>query len=155
MTVIFRTPEKLAGRSCDRPRPWARPAAHPYVHQADLSPVSAQFPHAGNHPMRIARTALVFLAPARSASLLVAATIAAGIGCASDPTATDFKSIKNDLTPELTNIAERDVDIERNLATTSNQNLRMFWNDVGRAWYVDRPSILSPYFIIPTSGQPR
>ncbi|MBL9119131.1 MAG: hypothetical protein JNL80_04365 [Phycisphaerae bacterium] len=105
--------------------------------------------------MRIARTALVFLAPARSASLLVAATIAAGLGCASDPTATDFKSIKNDLTPELTNIAERDVDIERNLATTSNQNLRMFWNDMGRAWYVDRPSILSPYFIIPTGGQPR
>lgn len=103
------------------------------------------------------RSATSAVAITRSASLLVASVLVSGIvvGCSSDPMATDFHSIKNDLSPELVNVAERDVDIERNLATTNDQNTRMFWNDIGRAWYVDRPSIMSPYFIVPTGGQPR
>jgi hypothetical protein len=111
--------------------------------------------------MRNARTALLSITTVRPGSLTSLACVAAAIasfglvGCSSDPMATDFDSIKSDLTPELMNIAERDVDVERNLAVNSNQNLRMFWNDVGRFWYVDRPSILSPYFIVPTGGQPR
>jgi hypothetical protein len=96
--------------------------------------------------MRIARTALVSLA-------LV--TGLCTVGCSSDPMATDFKSIKSDLTPELQGVTERPVDIDRNIATTFEQNGRNFWNDLGRAFYVDRPSILSPYFIVPTGGQPR
>lgn len=102
--------------------------------------------------MRIARTTLVSLA---STCGLLAGFATTLTGCSSDPMATDFKSIKSDLSPELQGMAERDVDIDRNIATTFEQNGRMFWNDLGRAWYVDRPSILSPYFVMPTGGQPR
>lgn len=98
--------------------------------------------------MRIARPALVSLA-------LATGLVTSLTGCSSDPMATDFKSIKGDLSPELQSIAERDVDIDRNIATTFEQNGRMFWNDLGRAWYVDRPSIMSPFPIVPTGGQPR
>lgn len=51
-------------------------------------------------------------------------------------------------------LSERDVDIEANMAVVGNQNLRMFWGDLGRIWLFDRPSRLSPYDIISTSGQP-
>ncbi|MDZ4754745.1 MAG: hypothetical protein SGJ11_09635 [Phycisphaerae bacterium] len=76
-------------------------------------------------------------------------------GCKSDPLATDFDSIKKDLTPELQAQAERPSDVERNMAVTFEQNKRMIWNDLGRAFYTDRPSYLSPYFTAPTGGQPR
>jgi hypothetical protein len=109
--------------------------------------------------MRTTRDAFVNLTTLRTVAKLAAASLAgcllAGVGCAADPMATDFKSVKSNLTPELMTISERKVDVERNLATAENQNYRMFWNDLGRMMYVDRPSILSPYFIIPTSGQPR
>lgn len=98
--------------------------------------------------MRIARPALV--------SLIFATALVGGLtGCSADPMATDFKSVKSNLSPELTSVAERDEDIDRNIATTFEQNGRMFWNDLGRAMYVDRPSFMSPYPIMPTGGQPR
>lgn len=75
-------------------------------------------------------------------------------GCAKDPLATDFDSITGDLTPELQTQAERPSDVQRNMAVTFDQNGRMFWNDLGRVWLTDRPSILSPYFVVPTSGNP-
>lgn len=76
-------------------------------------------------------------------------------GCASNPDKTDFNSIKGDLSPEMQTLSERPSDVDRNIATTSNQDGRMFWMDLGRAFYLDRPSSLSPYFIVPTGGQPR
>lgn len=108
--------------------------------------------------MRTDRSASMTTTTLRSAVKLVATAVAVsfvGIGCSSDPMATDFESIKSNPTPELMTIAERKVDVERNLATTENQNYRMFWNDLGRMWYVDRPSFLSPYMTVPTGGQPR
>ena len=54
----------------------------------------------------------------------------------------------------LAGLSEQDVDIELNMAVISNQNLRMFWGDLGRVWFFDRPSRLSPYDIISTGGQP-
>ncbi|MDZ4830434.1 MAG: hypothetical protein SGJ09_09590 [Phycisphaerae bacterium] len=77
-------------------------------------------------------------------------------GCAkNDPLATDFKSVTDNLTPELQTLTERPVDVDANIAVTSNANLRMFWMDLGRAFYLDRPSGLSPYHLPPMSGQPR
>ncbi len=88
----------------------------------------------------------------RSSCLLLVATIGLG-GCASSSDVS-FNAIKGDLTPHIVGLTERDVDIERNMAVVGNQNLRMFWGDVGRIWLFDRPSRLSPYDIISTSGQP-
>jgi hypothetical protein len=78
------------------------------------------------------------------------------VGCASeDPMATDFESVTDNLTPELQTLTERPVDVDRNMAVSFNHDERMFWSDVGRFFYTDRPSFLSPYYVIPTSGQPR
>ncbi len=86
-------------------------------------------------------------------TLLVSfATIA---GCSSsNPYDVSFNSITRDLTPELQGINERPVDIDVNMAVVSNQNIRMMWGDLGRAMLFDKPSRLSPYDIIATSGQP-
>lgn len=89
-------------------------------------------------------------------ALLVVVTCALVVGCSSrDPDDVSFDAIIDDLTPELVTLTQRQVDIERNMAVTSNQNLRMIWEDMGRAWYVDHPSRLSPYPVPYTSGSPR
>lgn len=76
------------------------------------------------------------------------------LGC-SDSNETSFDSIKGDPTPELLTQVERPVDAERNYAMMSNQNWRMFWQDIGRALYIDHPSRLSPVSAVYTSGQRR
>jgi predicted small lipoprotein YifL len=65
-----------------------------------------------------------------------------------------FEAIKNNPTPELSGMNERDVDVQRNLAVNENQTTRMFWSDLGRVWYTDQPSPLSPYPTISTTGNP-
>jgi len=91
----------------------------------------------------------------RSSCLIVAIGAIAGMnGCTSNPNDVSFNAIKSDLTPHIMGLSERDVDIQLNMAVVGNQNLRMFWGDLGRMWLFDRPSRLSPYDIISTSGQP-
>jgi hypothetical protein len=87
------------------------------------------------------------------AALATSVAVVALAGCAG-PNDVSFNAIKNDLTPHLLGLTERDVDAERNIAVISNQNNRMLWGDLGRAFLWDRPSRLSPYDIISTSGQP-
>ena len=82
-------------------------------------------------------------------TLVVAVT-----GCAPDPNDVSFDALKKDLTPHILGLTERDVDVERNMAVIGNQNMRMVWGDLGRFFLFDRPSRLSPYDIISTSGQP-
>ena len=65
-----------------------------------------------------------------------------------------FNAIKNNPTPELSGMNERDVDMQRNLAVNANQTTRMFWSDLGRVWLADQPSQLSPYPTINTTGNP-
>jgi len=65
-----------------------------------------------------------------------------------------FEAIKNNPTPELAGMNERDLDMQRNLAVNANQTTRMFWSDLGRMWFADEPSPLSPYPVINTSGNP-
>lgn len=86
-----------------------------------------------------------------SAAAIALVTLA---GCSSDPSDVSFDAITSDLTPHLLGITERDVDADRNIAVIKNQNYRMMWGDLGRAFLWDRPSRLSPYDIISTSGQP-
>jgi len=72
-------------------------------------------------------------------------------GCQSDPYS--FDAVKRDLTPELMTLTETPADVSRTVAVNWNQNLRNGWMDLGRAFYWDSPSRLSPYDMIPTGGQ--
>ncbi len=85
--------------------------------------------------------------------LLAAVGLVLLAGCKSDPYS--FDSIKHDLTPELVATTETSDDMSRNVAVVWNQNLRGAWNDLGRTFYWDQPSSLSPFPIVQTSGQPR
>ena len=90
----------------------------------------------------------------RATSLTAATSLLMLGGCSSDPSDVSFDAITSDLTPHLVGLTERDVDIDRNIAVITNQNDRMVWGDLGRMFLWDRPSRLSPYDIISTSGQP-
>ena len=90
----------------------------------------------------------------RAAALPALVVAFTGTGCAPDPNDVSFDAIKKDLTPHILGLTERDVDVERNMAVIKNQNMRMVWGDLGRLFLFDRPSRLSPYDIISTSGQP-
>jgi len=76
----------------------------------------------------------------------------AGGGCASGDPA--FDSIRSNPSPELVGVANRSVDIDRNMAVVSDQNLRMLTNDLNRMFLFDSPSYLSPWNIVSTTGQP-
>jgi len=96
-----------------------------------------------------------FVACVRPAALLCALGGAALGGCGYDPENVSFDYIKGNLTPEMDGLSERDVDIQRSLAVNTDQTLRMFWRDVGVVTLFDQPSMLSPYYVISTNGQPR
>ena len=95
-----------------------------------------------NHPIMI------------TAALLGATTVLALGGCKSSTDHYSYKAITSDLTPELQGLAERPVDIDTNVAVVENTNWRLMWGDLGRVWFLDRPSILSPFPTVSTSGQP-
>ncbi len=63
-------------------------------------------------------------------------------GCSS--TSSDALSVRLNPTPELLTLYERPSDVNNNLAIMVNENNRMFWEDLGRAFYWDRPSRLTP-----------
>jgi len=65
-----------------------------------------------------------------------------------------IETIMRHPTPELMNMAERPIDVERNMAVVGNQDLRNMWNDLGRVFLFDQPSNLSPWNTVSTSGQP-
>lgn len=90
-------------------------------------------------------------------TLLSAAALAmtAGmlIGCQSDPYATDYTAVKQNLSPEMRGTAERPVDSDMHAWITSDVNMRSAWDDAGRAWLFDRP-VGSPMPVYSTSGMP-
>jgi hypothetical protein len=51
--------------------------------------------------------------------------------------------VRYDLSPELDTLHQRSDDVANSLALMSDENWRMFWEDMGRFWYVDRPSRLT------------
>lgn len=76
-------------------------------------------------------------------------------GCRADPQDVSWGAVQSNLTPELDGITDRPEDFERHMAVTFNTNMRNFWDDVTRVWYIDSPSRLSPYPIANTSGKPK
>ncbi|MCH2145876.1 MAG: hypothetical protein MK082_12135 [Phycisphaerales bacterium] len=90
-----------------------------------------------------------------SAALLGSITLLAATGCKSSTDHYSYSAITANLTPELQGIAERPVDVHTNVAVAENVNWRLMWGDLGRVWYMDRPSILSPFPTVSTSGQPQ
>ncbi len=62
-------------------------------------------------------------------------------GCADSTRADDIRA---DLTPELDTLYERQADMDNQGALTFDENGRMFVEDLGRAFYTNRPSRLSP-----------
>lgn len=79
-------------------------------------------------------------------------------GCKSTATApggVSYASLAADLTPELRSMTERPIDIDRHIVFTNDHNNRMMWDDLGRVFYTDHPSRLSPLPIMYTSGKPR
>jgi len=73
-------------------------------------------------------------------------------GC--NPNKVDYYSITGNLTPELATPSQRPIDQHTDLAVTNNQNLRMFNDDLGRVFYTNHASTLSPYPITNLSGSP-
>ncbi|MCP3905839.1 MAG: hypothetical protein GY715_19620 [Planctomycetes bacterium] len=87
-------------------------------------------------------------------AICVAALLLTGCGSESSSEAS-FDTISGDLTPGMKTLGERPEDVSGHMAYTFNHENRMFWGDIGRAWYVDHPTRLSPYPIISTTGVPR
>lgn len=77
------------------------------------------------------------------------------VGCGSNPENVSYEAITSNLTPALQSSTERPVDIHSNLAVMQDTNWRMFWDDMGRAFYTDRASNLTPYPHASLSGNAR
>lgn len=89
------------------------------------------------------------------ASALCLGGIGVLAGCQSKQDPLSYKAIRSDPTPELQGTGERPVDINRHLAVVDNLNLRMASDDLGRIWYTNSPSYLSPMPVTTLSGVPR
>ncbi|MBX3353337.1 MAG: hypothetical protein KF684_10445 [Phycisphaeraceae bacterium] len=66
-----------------------------------------------------------------SVTLLGVAVVALG-GCRADPT------------PELQTLSQRPADVNNRINIVEDTNWRMFNQDLGRAFFYDRPSRLTP-----------
>ncbi len=53
------------------------------------------------------------------------------------------EEVRANPTPDLDTLYQNDDDINNALTRTFDEDLRMFWQDLGRAFYVDRPSRLT------------
>ncbi len=76
-------------------------------------------------------------------------------GCQTDPNDVSFYAIRHSLSPELRGAVDTQDDADRHLAVTNDTNSRSFMDDLGRVFYTDHPSRLSPLPIAYTSGNPR
>ena len=87
-----------------------------------------------------------------AASVLVSAAALRGCDVTQD---VSYGSIKGNLSPEVMTMTERAADVHMHVAQTNQTNVRMMWEDLGRSWYTDHPSRLSPLPITYTTGMPR
>ena len=63
-------------------------------------------------------------------------------------------SLEN-ITPSMDTLAQTYTDTDVDLSVTDNKNLRMAQEDLGRVWYTNRPSRLTPYPVVNTTGNPQ
>ncbi len=77
------------------------------------------------------------------ASLLAPALL---VGCGSSGDYSDqlAADVRSNPTPELDTLYQRHQDIENSISLTTDENWRMFTQDMGRFWLLDRPSLMTP-----------
>lgn len=85
--------------------------------------------------------------PSRTTRLILASALIIGagltVGCSSSKD-NRVVEIRHHLTPEMKTLSKRPDDVKNSLAIYFNEMDRMFWQDVGRAFYTDRPSRMTP-----------
>ena len=54
-----------------------------------------------------------------------------------------YQAVKDDPTPNLDTLYQRPVDVDNAMVVMWDENWRMFWQDLGRGFYVDRPCRLT------------
>ena len=84
----------------------------------------------------------------RRLTILTLGTIAAAAvtGCSTASSPADFaqaERIRQNLTPELDTLYQRPDDMSNAFTIMLDENGRMFWQDLGRVLYTDRPSRLT------------
>jgi hypothetical protein len=83
-----------------------------------------------------------------SRSTLLSAFAAAGAlallsGCYSNTAAGRDAKVRNNLTPELETLSQREIEVDNRQTLTIDENLRMANEDLNRMWLLDRPSRLN------------
>jgi hypothetical protein len=63
--------------------------------------------------------------------------------CGSTSKYPGHSEVSSDLTPDLMGLYTRPIDKNNNYTLSTNANWRMFWDDLGRASLLDRPSHLT------------
>lgn len=82
-----------------------------------------------------------------TARLLLATALLAGVAISSGCSSSKDKRVsglRKDPTPDMVTLYQRQDDVDNVLAVYFNEMDRMFWQDMGRAFYTDRPSRLTP-----------
>jgi len=81
----------------------------------------------------------------RQFSIVLGCVLVAGAGaltgCGSGDARLD--EIRADPSPDIDTLYQRPHDIDNALTVTFDENCRMFWQDCGRVWLLDRPSKLA------------
>jgi hypothetical protein len=80
---------------------------------------------------------------ARTSALLLTAIAGATLAGCTGGGPHNHHRIQGNLTPEVDTLYQRRVDMDNRIALTNDENLRMFNQDLGRFWLLDRPSRLS------------
>ncbi len=57
--------------------------------------------------------------------------------------------------PDMETLAHTSAEVDVNMSVTNNQNRRLINDDFHRALYTNRPSVLAPYPIVNTTGNPQ
>jgi hypothetical protein len=65
-------------------------------------------------------------------------------GCAGNKQEAKLSELRSNPSPELDTMYERRTDMDNALTVTADENWRMFNQDLGRFWLLDRPSRLTP-----------
>lgn len=79
----------------------------------------------------------------RRVSLALTVSAAAVLLVAGGCQSSKARDIRMNPSPEVDTLYQRDADIDNALTVTFDENLRMFKQDLGRAFYTDRPSRLT------------
>lgn len=79
-----------------------------------------------------------------SASLLTLAALTLGACQYHTPSEKLAAELREEPSPNLDTLYQREVDIDNNIAIVNDTNLRMLNQDLGRFWLLERPSRLAP-----------